>query len=669
MGDKEQHRVYQFGDFVLDAPRRRLTRRDGTAVPLSGRVFDALVYFVEHPGEVLSRATLAKAVWPTTVVEDNNINQLISSLRKGLGDDGAEHRYVVTIAGRGYQFVEQVGALELAAATATPSGGSATSGSSHGRAATRGSSTRSAVVWGLVLASAATLAGIAMLVGVPRDEAVGSQPGSDEQPLGDTVDALSLDPSIAVLPFRNLSPREEDAYFASGLHEEVVNRLAKLRGVSVIAHRSVMEYASSDRPLPAIAQELNVGTILEGSVRYSGDQVRVSVRLADGRTGAQLWAEVYDGSLADIFAIQADIAARIGTALESELSPAEKVRIDRRPTRSVEAYARYLQAISLHRQHGAVGVSMPPSVRATLLERLGEAIALDSTFAEAHGLLAHLYLDSVLFDRIDADAWTARRAELLAAAEQAAARAVELDPALGSAHTAIARLGIYMWRLDDAKRALERAAAANPNDALVLQWSTMVSTLRGAYSEALTFGRRAIALDPRNPAIHSPLSVALLAVGDVDGAVATLKEMVDVAPTAALSYISLARMEVARGNEAAAVEALRLGEQFMTATGNLQLDAAMSYARLERHLDAERLVAAFKGGAAGRHIDPGILAWADLALGRHAEALQQLQAVSAELDSGMDVFPLLLMRVNAWADPALEQPEWVELRSRLEYRP
>jgi tetratricopeptide (TPR) repeat protein len=311
---------------------------------------------------------------------------------------------------------------------------------------------------------------------------------------------------------------------------------------------------------------------------------------------------------------------------------------------------------------------MSSTVRATLLKRLGEAIELDSTFAEAHASRAHILLDSVLFDRIEQSDWLGRRAELVAAAEAAASRAATLNPGLGSAHGAMARLDMYAWRLTDAKAALERAAAAGPNDASVPHWSTLLNCLLGNYSEAVRSARRAIALDPRNPAPYSPLSMALLAVGDVDGAVAALEEMIDVAPTAALGYISLARMEVARGNGAAAVEALRLGELFLAAPGNLHLDAAMSYARLGRTDDAERLVAEFKQAAVGRHVDPGISAWAELALGRYAEAMPLIQTASAQLESGMDMIPLLLVRLNAWSDPVLEQPEWVLRRAGLEYR-
>ncbi|MEE8094384.1 MAG: adenylyl cyclase, partial [Gammaproteobacteria bacterium] len=152
--------------------------------------------------------------------------------------------------------------------------------------------------------------------------------------------------SIAVLPLESISPDPSDAYFAVGIHEEILRQLAKIRDLNVIARTSVLGYPASGKSILEIADELNVEMVMEGSVRIAGDDVRVTVQLIDGATNTHLWTEVYPGTLSDIFAIQADIATRIAMALEAELLPSERESIQRQATNSTEAYGFYLRAMT-----------------------------------------------------------------------------------------------------------------------------------------------------------------------------------------------------------------------------------------------------------------------------------------------------------------------------------
>ena len=156
-----------------------------------------------------------------------------------------------------------------------------------------------------------------------------------------------LPSSVAVLPFENLSPNADDAYFASGLHEEVLNQLAKLRDLSVISRTSVLRYTESGLSIPEIARELNVGTIMEGSVRYANDRVRITMQLIDAATDDHLWSETYDREFADIFAIETDIALNVVSALEAEFSLEERESLERSPTTFPAAYRLYLRALAV----------------------------------------------------------------------------------------------------------------------------------------------------------------------------------------------------------------------------------------------------------------------------------------------------------------------------------
>ena len=206
-----------------------------------------------------------------------------------------------------------------------------------------------AVVGLLVLAVAYMAVDVYVLTprrGAPAVDAsgvsAGRVPTDVAPPAGDR-----LPKSVAVLPFDNLSADSDDAYFAIGLHDEILNRLAKLRSLTVISRTTVLRYTEQRPPIPEIAAELNVETVMEGSVRYAGDRIQVTVQLIDGRTDAHIWSESYPGDLSDlatIFALQADIATNVASALQAELSPQERQLLAELPTESAEAYELYLAA-------------------------------------------------------------------------------------------------------------------------------------------------------------------------------------------------------------------------------------------------------------------------------------------------------------------------------------
>lgn len=335
------------------------------------------------------------------------------------------------------------------------------------------------------------------------------------------------------------------------------------------------------------------------------------------------------------------------------------------PTDSLAAYALYLQALALYRAHGAIGVSMPLSARQSVMWRLDQALALDPNFAAALGWKAHVRLDSLMFDARPPDGPRARAA-LVQQVERDAARAAGLDAAQAMAHVTVARLDIFRWRLAKARATLQRVLERRPSDSVVLHYLAMVASMLDDHAGAVRAARRALALDPKNPAPYSPLGIALRALGDHAGAVAAHRQMIELAPSAAIGYISLARTETDGGDDERIVEVLRLAERLLDdTTQNFRTDAALSYARAGAHADAERLIRDFERATAGRHVAPGLAAMARLAVRDYANARRLLEQVIATRSSGMDPMPLLLVRRNSWADPVLEQPAWRSLRARL----
>ncbi len=211
----------------------------------------------------------------------------------------------------------------------------------------------------------------------PAEPAVEDQPAPIAEP-------QTVPNSVAVIPFTNSSPREDDAYFAAGIHEEILNQLVKLSGLNVIARTSVMQYTGTSKTIPEIGRELNVENVMEGSVRYADGRVLVTTQLIDAKTGLHVWSESYERDFENIFAIQADIAMNVANALETAFTPAEQENIERLPTDSLEAYELFLAAQEGFR-------SATGGVWGSSLQAIDAALALDPEFARAWALKADIH--------------------------------------------------------------------------------------------------------------------------------------------------------------------------------------------------------------------------------------------------------------------------------------
>jgi TolB-like protein/DNA-binding winged helix-turn-helix (wHTH) protein/Tfp pilus assembly protein PilF len=523
-------RVFEFGDFRLDVEERLLLRRDGTAVPLTPRVFDTLHYLVEHSGRLASKESLMAAVWPDCIVEENNLAQTISTLRRIFGDTSGSQRHIATVPGRGYRFVADVEMHDADAglqqwgipeAVIAPAEEKAEHLVSVAQPEDR---RRFRPIW---LATAAVLVlGVATLFFWR-----GRTQNPSEAPA--TIPSATIvlrEKSIAVLPFANLSDDKENAFFTEGVQDDILTALAKFADLKVISRTSVASYvAGPNRNLREIGQELGVGNILEGSVRRADGKVRVTAQLIETRTNTHLWAETYDRELADVFAIQSEIAQRIATALQAKLAPDEKARLDARPTANSEAYVLYLTARGTENYLEAEKIYM-------------QAIALDPGFALAYAQASILNSGISVEDRT-------RKARARALAEEA----VRLSPALGEAHMA---LGLCLhWgekNYNAALKEFEVAAAASPNNAEIYVYIGGLYRRQGRWRESIATFERARSLDPRNRGIAFMAANNYLFVRDWAAASAGFNRALAIKPDFVLPRVGLAYLEVFRsGNPAA----------------------------------------------------------------------------------------------------------------------
>ena len=313
-------RRYRFDDLTLDVGQCRVLR-DGQPIQLSKLTFDLLRVLVEAAPNLVTHDDLAQQVWgPKRIVTPENLAQRLMLLRQAIGDPADRPRYIEGVRGLGYRLIPKVGIAEDEASTAEPLLGSAR-GEAGADVARSNERKRTRYV---VAAAAAALLAVALgALLLPEDVA-------------------SVGPhSVAVIPFDNLSPNADDEFFAFGLHQEVINQLVKVSDLTVVSRTTMMRYADGAKTPREIARDLDVETVLEGSVRRAGDTVRVAVQLVDPRSDTNLWSETYDGDLANVanmFAIQANIATNVSSALAARLSLQEQSRLSRVPTNSGAAY-------------------------------------------------------------------------------------------------------------------------------------------------------------------------------------------------------------------------------------------------------------------------------------------------------------------------------------------
>ena len=398
------------------------------------------------------------------------------------------------------------------------------------------------------------------------------------------------DKSIAVLPFASLSPDQDNAYFAAGIQDEILTDLSRVADLKVISHTSVMVYASGPaHNVREIGRALGVAHVLEGSVQRAGNRVRVTAQLIDAHTDTHLWADRFDGELADIFAIQSQMAERIVASLRVRLSPGEKSAIDARPTADLAAYDLYLQAREL-----VGGYQETADWRETLLRAvrlLDEATARDERFVLAWCLAAKAH-DRLYESELD------RTPSRLALEENAVAAATRLDPGLGETHLARALL-LYHGPRDyaGARTELAAARAALPNSAEVFTLLSYLDRRVGRWDAALPSQDRALSLDPRNPRVLSDQTVMYDMMRLYREEIRTADAAVAAAPGSAPYFrvVKAAALLAAGQIDAARREVDRLPPDY-------DINGGTTFVRVCAALygghaaEAARLVAAYRGG-------------------------------------------------------------------------
>ena len=446
---------FVFGDYVLDRDRRELTR-GSAAIATGPQVFDLLLYLVQHRERVVSKDDLLQAVWGGRIVSESTLTSHINAVRKAIGDSGEEQRLIRTVARKGFRFVGEVREAP----------------SSHGS---------------------------------------GSLKTEPAKPIEPSAQALALPdkPSIAALPFQNLSGDPEQEYFADGVVEDVITALSRIRWLFVIARNSSFTYKGRQVDVKQVGRELGVGYVLEGSVRKAANRVRITGQLIDATTGAHLWAERFEGTLDDIFELQDQIAASVVGAVAPQLERAEIERAKRKPTASLDAYDYYLRGMANLHQGTREAID-------EALRLFHAAIRLDPAFASAYGMASWCHFWRKV------NGWMIDRSQEIAEGARLARRAVELgrDDAVALTRSGHA-LAHLAGDLDGGIALLDRALMLNPNLAAAWFLGGFLRVWHGEPDGAIEHFARAMRLSPLDPEmyrIQAGMAAAHLFAGRFDTA-------------------------------------------------------------------------------------------------------------------------------------------------------
>lgn len=416
--------------------------------------------------------------------------------------------------------------------------------------------------------------------------------------------------SIAVLPFDNLSRDPDNAYFAEGIQDEILTRLAKVADLKVISRTSTQHFKSAPENLPEIAKQLGVTNILEGSVQKAADQVRVNVQLINAMTDAHVWADTYDRKLTDIFAVESEIAKAIAETLQAKLTGAEKSSIAKAPTANPEAYELYLKGRFFWNKR--TGDDLRKSI-----EYLKQAIAKDPGYALAYAALADSYALLRFYGG-------ASPAESVVPAQAAAKKALELDDSLAEAHASLGLIATEELEVNRGVNELERAIQLNPNYATAHHWLGLaLATLRQS-DRSIRELKRALELDPLSMIINADLSIIYLYAHRYDAAEAQARKTLEMDSRSFVAHYYLGEALQLTGRLKEAIPEFQKAVELNNDPYSIAM-LAQAYARNGQTDEARKLLAHLNEMAKSAEVPDYALATAYTALGEKERAIEALE--------------------------------------------
>jgi TolB-like protein/DNA-binding winged helix-turn-helix (wHTH) protein/tetratricopeptide (TPR) repeat protein len=585
---------------------------------------------VEHHDTVLDKERLMEAVWPDSIVEENNLSQNISTLRHIFGETPGAHSYIVTVPGRGYRFVAEVSDLtdNGSATVKAEQGTGPTLAENRKEAATAKRRQQSPGKTGLLLALA-VLGVIALAAAIlARGPSVGFL---KKHRIGDAVPATSprnapeTIHSIAVLPFKPLGSEMNNELLGLGMADAVIGKMSKLKQLIVLPTSSVLKY--TDRAFDPIAtgRTLDVDAVLSGTVQHSGDRVRANVQLVTVSNGRTVWSEKFDQTFTDIFGIQDAISASVVRSLALSLTADERKQLRKHYTINVAAYDSYLMGLHFWGQRSKDGLEKA-------INYFQQAVEKDSNFALAYALMADCYYLQVFYGYNPAPENTAN-------ANAAAERALLLDDSLAEAHVARAMVRSLQKEGRLAMESLRRALELNPNLAIAHQRYAWCLSAFGQLNDSVREMKRAQELDPLSPTNNSALGMMLVYARQFPASLDYCYRAAELAPNETLVQENLAIAYALNGMYQQAIEHYqRVGELDPDKKGDALAWVATVLVSAGRKPEADSMMPEILDLATAGKADPYNIAVLYAARGEKKSAFEWF---AKALDTGQMIGPLI----------------------------
>jgi TolB-like protein/DNA-binding winged helix-turn-helix (wHTH) protein len=521
--------VYRFGQFALDSRKRTLARAD-SPIALTAKAFDVLLFLAQNPNRLVTKEELLKAVWGDTFVEEGNLTQYISLLRKALGGAPEDARLIVTIARKGYQFTADVTVARAAdSATQDARHVSSDDKSPADTQRDREVAADEAVPEAPRHWQKAALVGASAVLLAIVSVASWRYFGSVTPPSSQTI-------MLAVLPFENLTGDPTKEYLADGLTEETISQLGRLdpERLGVIARTSVMGYKHTAERLDQIGRDLSVQFVLENSLRKSGDQIRITSQLLRVKDQSRLWSQDFDYRAQDVLTVQEQVGRAVAGEIQLRLTAQREAELARSQPVNPEAFDAYLQGYYFFQKNNDKDTNMA----ARYFER---ATQLDPSYALAWVGLSRTRHWQAVQGLIPS-------AEGQRLAREALERALSLNPNLAAAHAEVVRLKLFVdFDVAGADAAAKRLMALEPGAPASLRMAASATKLLGRFDEALQLSRRAVDLDPLNAESWENLAETRFYLGRLDEAAADAKKALELNPDVWPGHFLLSKIYLVQG--------------------------------------------------------------------------------------------------------------------------
>jgi DNA-binding winged helix-turn-helix (wHTH) protein/TolB-like protein/Tfp pilus assembly protein PilF len=625
-----ERQVYEFEGFLLDAGKRLLIRDNAEVVPLMPKALDILLHLVQRAGTVVEKDELMSSIWPDTIVEENNLTQNISALRRVLGEKHRENRFIATVPGRGYKFVAAVNKSN--GTDAGPARGTArpvdlaertmpvTPNDSREEQASR--PRLFLIVAAIVVISLG--AGFFILTGdrtAPADGAISS---------------------LAVLPFKPLVAENRDESMELGMTDTLISKLSG-GDIAVRPLAAVRRFGLIDQDPVAAGRALGVEAVMDGSIQIANDRVRVSAKLIRVSDGRQLWADQFNEKATDIFELQDSISERVAAALRTTLGSANR----RNYTESLEAYQLYAKG----KFHTARLVL--PEVQKGIAY-FEQAIAVDPAYALAYVELANAYRAMVMTN-------DARPGDVMPKAKAAALKAVELDESLAEAHNALAMTAFwYDFDRVTAEKHHLRAIELNPRSQQARFAYAHLLSNTGRHTEAISEIKRALELEPVSLVTNALHGQILHFAGDDGEALRVLRATGEMEPNYWLVPLFISRIRLMQGAWVDAIAAAEKARDLSGGNSEAIATIGFAHAMAGRTSEAHVVHRELEERAKSRYVSAYSLAQVPAALGDKEKALDHLEAGFENRDTLM-----IFLKVDGKWKSLRSEPRFVDLMRRM----